>query len=73
MQEKIFVTCAVTGNLTTRRHTPHLPVTPGEIADSALEAAQAGAAIAHIHVRHPETGAPSMELAYYREVVERIR
>ncbi len=73
MPDKIFITCAVTGNLTTREHTPHLPITPAEIAASALEAAEAGAAIAHIHVRHPETGAPSMELAYYREVVERIR
>ena len=73
MQDKIFITCAVTGNLTTKAHTPHLPVTPAEIAASALEAAEAGAAIAHIHVRHPETGTPSMELAYYREVVERIR
>jgi uncharacterized protein (DUF849 family) len=73
MQEKIFITCAVTGNLTTREHTPHLPVTPAEIAASALDASEAGAAIAHIHVRHPETGKPSMELAYYREVVERIR
>src|SRR4051794_18502948 len=73
MQDKIVITCAVTGNLTTRAHTPHLPVTPAEIAASALEAAEAGAAIAHIHVRHPEIGEPSMELAYYREVVERIR
>ncbi len=73
MRDKIVITCAVTGNLTTRSHTPHLPVTPAEIAASALEAAEAGAAIAHIHVRHPETGEPSMELAYYREVVERIR
>ena len=73
MLDKILITCAVTGNLTTRAHTPHLPITPAEIAASALEAAAAGAAIAHIHVRHPETGAPSMELAYYREVVDRIR
>ena len=73
MPDKIFITCAVTGNLTIREHTPHLPITPAEIAASALEAAEAGAAIAHIHVRHPKTGAPSMELAYYREVVERIR
>ena len=73
MRDKIIITCAVTGNLTTRAHTPHLPVTPAEIAASALAAGEAGAAIAHIHVRHPETGEPSMELAYYREVVERIR
>lgn len=73
MQPKVIITCAVTGNLTTREHHPGLPVTPGEIANSCLEAADAGAAIAHIHVRDPETAKPSMELKYYREVVERIR
>lgn len=73
MPEKLILTCAVTGNLTTRAQTPYLPVTPAEIAQSALDAAKAGAAIAHVHVRDPETGAPSMELAHYREVVERIR
>ena len=70
---KIFITCAVTGNLTTPDQTPHLPITPEEIAESCLEAAEAGAAIAHIHVREPGTGRPSMELDLYREVVERIR
>lgn len=73
MQQNVIITCAVTGNLTTREHHPGLPVTPEEIANSCLEAADAGAAIAHIHVRDPETGKPSMELAYYREVMERIR
>lgn len=73
MLDRTIITCAVTGNLTTRAQTPHLPITPKEIAASALEAAAAGAAIAHIHVRDPETGAPSMELALYREVVDRIR
>ncbi|MBN9008127.1 MAG: 3-keto-5-aminohexanoate cleavage protein [Rhizobiales bacterium] len=72
-RDRIFITCAVTGNLTTREQTPHLPVTPEEIADACLGAAEAGAAIVHIHVRDPVTGKPSMELAYYREVVERIR
>ncbi|MFC7400670.1 3-keto-5-aminohexanoate cleavage protein [Chelatococcus sp. GCM10030263] len=70
---KTVITCAVTGNLTTREQTPHLPVTPAEIAQSCLEAAEAGAAIVHIHVRDPITGRPSMELDHYREVVERIR
>jgi uncharacterized protein (DUF849 family) len=70
---KVFITCAVTGNLTTPDQTPHLPITPEEIAESCLEAAEAGAAIAHIHVREPGTGRPSMELELYREVVERIR
>ena len=72
-RNKIFITCAVTGNLTTPDQTPHLPITPEEIADACLGAAEAGAAIAHIHVRDPVSGKPSMELGYYRDVVERIR
>jgi uncharacterized protein (DUF849 family) len=71
--EKVIITCAVTGNLTQPGATPHLPITPAEIAASALAAADAGAAIVHIHVRDPASGAPSMELALYREVIERIR
>ncbi len=70
---RIFITAAVTGNLTTPEQTPHLPITPAEIAEACLGAAEAGAAIVHIHVRDPATGRPSMELAHYREVVERIR
>ncbi|MBY3592310.1 3-keto-5-aminohexanoate cleavage protein [Rhizobium bangladeshense] len=73
MKSDVIITCAVTGNLTTRENHPGLPVTPQEIADSCLEAAAAGAAIAHIHVRDPETGKPSMELKYYEEVIRRIR
>ena len=73
MLDKVMITCAVTGNLTTPDQTPHLPITPAQIATSALEAAQAGAAVAHIHVRDPETGNPSMALDLYREVIERIR
>ncbi|MBR1123171.1 3-keto-5-aminohexanoate cleavage protein [Bradyrhizobium lablabi] len=72
-RDKIFITCAVTGNLTTPEQTPHLPITPKEIADACLGAAEAGAAIVHIHVREPGTGKPSMELSYYRDVVEHIR
>jgi len=68
-----ILSCAVTGSFTTREHNAALPVTPEEIAAAAVEAAQAGAAICHIHVRDPETGAPSMELDYYRETVRRIR
>jgi uncharacterized protein (DUF849 family) len=71
--EKIIITCAVTGSLTTPDQTPHLPITPEEIADAALGAAEAGAAIVHIHVRDPASGKPSMEIGYYRDVVERIR
>jgi uncharacterized protein (DUF849 family) len=72
-RNKVFITCAVTGNLTTPDQTPHLPITPEEIADAALGAAEAGAAIVHLHVRDPESGKPSMALEYYREAVERIR
>jgi uncharacterized protein (DUF849 family) len=70
---KIFITCAVTGNLTTPEQTPYLPITPEQIADACLGAAEAGAAITHIHVRDPATGQPSMELEYYQDVVARIR
>lgn len=70
---KTILTCAVTGNLTRPDQTPHLPITPEQVADSCLGAAQAGAAVVHIHVRHPETGAPSMEVAHYAQVMERIR
>ena len=73
MQEKVIITCAVTGNLTDPAKCPALPITPKQIADACIEAAAEGASIAHIHVRDPETGNPSMELAHYREVVERIR
>ncbi len=71
--EKIVITCAVTGNLTLPVSTPHLPISPEDIAASALAAADAGAAIVHIHVRDPNSGAPSMDLTLYRGVVERIK
>jgi len=67
-----IITCAVTGNITTLQQSPYLPCTPEQIATACLEAARAGAAIVHIHVRYPD-GRPSMELAHYREVVERLR
>lgn len=73
MQSRVMITCAVTGNQTTPEMTPHLPITPEEIADACLGAAEAGAAAVHIHVRDPKTGRPSMEIEYYRGVVERIR
>lgn len=73
MTARTILTCAVTGNITTRQQHPGLPVTPKEIAEACVDAAKAGAAIAHIHVRDPETGAPSMAVALYREVVDRIR
>lgn len=69
---KTILTVAVTGNLTTIQQHPGLPCTPEQIANACLESAKVGAAVAHIHVRHPD-GRPSTELAHYREVVERIR
>ncbi|MEY4747748.1 MAG: hypothetical protein RLZZ416_797 [Candidatus Parcubacteria bacterium] len=68
-----IITCAVTGAVTTREQTPYLPVTPEEIASSALEAAEAGAAVVHIHVRDPKTGKPSSNIEYYKETVDKIR
>jgi len=70
---EVFITCAVTGDDTKVAKSPHCPITPRQIADSAIAAAQAGAAIVHIHVREPETGAFSMETKHYREVVKCIR
>jgi uncharacterized protein (DUF849 family) len=69
----IFITCAVTGNHTTRAQHPGLPVSPSEIAESALAAAQAGAAIVHLHVRDPASGAPSMAVEHYARTMEEIR
>jgi uncharacterized protein (DUF849 family) len=68
-----IITCAVTGAVTTREQTPYLPVTPEEIATSALEAAEAGATVVHIHVRDPETGRPSILVDHYRDTVDRIK
>lgn len=73
MNTDVFITCAVTGAGPTPQKSDKVPVTPKQIADAAVEAAKAGAAIAHIHVRDPETGAPSRKVAHYREVVERVR
>ena len=73
MSSTTVITCALTGSFDTPKKNPAVPVSPKAIAQSALEAAAAGAAVVHIHVRDPETAAPSMELAHYREVVERIR
>ena len=72
-RDKVIITCAVTGNLTTPEQTPYLPITPQQIADACLGAADAGAAIVHIHVRDPLTGRPSMLLDHYVDVVQRIR
>ncbi|MFP3564532.1 3-keto-5-aminohexanoate cleavage protein [Paraburkholderia sp. SIMBA_030] len=73
MQQKVILTCAVTGGDDTVPKFSSVPFKPDQIADEAIAACAAGAAIAHIHVRDPETGKPSMGLDLYREVVQRIR
>ncbi|MFJ3625647.1 3-keto-5-aminohexanoate cleavage protein [Streptomyces albidoflavus] len=73
MTENVIITCALTGAGDTVRKSPHVPVTPEQIARNAVEAAVAGAAVVHIHVRDPETGDPSRDPKLYREVVERIK
>ena len=73
MKRKTILTAAVTGNLTRPDQHPGLPITPAQIAQAALDAASAGAAVVHLHVRDPETGKGSMRMELYREVVERIR
>lgn len=73
MNRKPIITCAVTGSGDTAGKNPAVPVTPKEIAASAIDAAKAGAAVAHIHVRDTETGKPSRSVDLFKEVVERIR
>lgn len=73
MNRDVFITCAVTGSGSTQDRSDKVPRSPKAIAESAIAAAKAGAAIVHCHVRDPETGAPSRCLQYYREVTERIR
>ncbi|MEU0843814.1 3-keto-5-aminohexanoate cleavage protein [Streptomyces sp. NPDC005962] len=73
MNDSVIITCALTGAGDTVGRSPHVPVTPEQIAHSAVEAAEAGAAVVHIHVRDPETGAPSRDPRLYREVVERVK
>jgi len=73
MNRKPIITCAVTGSGDTAGKHPDLPKSPAEIATAAIEAAKAGAAIAHLHVREPETGKPTRDVDLYREVVDRIR
>lgn len=73
MNRDVFITCAVTGSGGTQDRSPHVPRSPKQIADSAIDAAKAGAAVVHCHVRDPETGAPSRDLTLYRELTDRIR
>src|SRR5260370_5750845 len=73
MQRKVMISCAVTGSAARPGRNPAVPATPQQIAQSAIDAGKAGAAIVHVHVRDPKTTRPSMDLALYREVVDRIR
>ena len=73
MNREVFITCAITGSGATQDRSPHVPRSPQQIAESAIAAAKAGAAVIHCHVRDPETGTPSRKLEYYREVTQRIR
>ncbi len=73
MNNEVIITCAVTGAGDTVGRHPGVPVTPEQVADAAIEAAKAGAAVAHVHVRDPETGKGSRDPALFREAVERIR
>ncbi len=73
MNRDVFITCAVTGSGSTQDRSPHVPRSPEQIANSAIDAARAGAAIVHCHVRDPETGKPSRDPKLYREVTDRIR
>ena len=72
MNRRPIITCAVTGAGDTVSRNPHVPVTPKQIADAAIDAARAGAAVAHIHVRDPETGQGNRDPKLFKEVVDRI-
>lgn len=73
MNREAFITCAVTGSGSTQDKSPEVPRSPEQIANAAIDAAKAGAAVVHCHVRDPQTGAPARDPALYREVTERIR
>src|SRR5690606_11914959 len=71
--KKVVITCAVTGSIHTPTMSPHIPITPSEIAQSAIEAAEAGAAVIHLHARNPEDGRPSPDAALFMEFLPRIK
>ena len=73
MRDKVFITAALTGSGSTQDRSDKVPRSPEQIATAAIDAAKAGAAVVHCHVRDPETGAPDRAVHLYREVVERIR
>ena len=73
MRKKVFITAAITGSGSSQDRSALVPRSPQQIAEAALDAARAGAAVVHCHVRDPDTGAPSRKSEYYREVTDRIR
>ncbi len=72
-QNKVIVTCAITGAIHTPSMSPHLPVTPDEIADAAIGAAEAGASIVHLHARDPKTGRPDQSPEAFSRFLPRIK
>ena len=73
LKNKVIITCAVTGAIHTPSMSPHLPVTPNEIAESAIAAAEAGASILHLHARDPETGQPTQDPSVFEQFLPRIK
>jgi uncharacterized protein (DUF849 family) len=73
MANKVIITCAVTGSIHTPTMSPHLPITPQEIADQAVAAAEAGASILHLHARDPETGQPTADPAVFMQFLPEIK
>jgi 3-keto-5-aminohexanoate cleavage enzyme len=71
--DKLIITAAVAGSVATRKENPNIPYSPEEIADEIVRSCEAGASIAHVHVRDPKTGAPAFELDYFREIRDRVR
>jgi uncharacterized protein (DUF849 family) len=72
MPRRVIITCAPTGGVHTRTMSPHLPVTPEEIASASIEAVEAGAAIVHLHARNPETGQPDPRPELFQEFMSQI-
>ncbi len=73
MNDKVIIMAAITGSIHTPTMSPHLPITPKEIADEAVRAYEAGAAACHVHARDPRTGQPSPDVNLYKEIVTRIK
>lgn len=70
---KVIVTAAITGSIHTPSMSPHLPITPEQIAEEAIKVFEAGGTVAHIHVRDPETGAPTADQDAYREIAAKVK